>query len=71
LQLSGHSHGGQVRLPFLGPLVLPRFGEKYPMGLARAGNFTQVYTTRGIGLLPPPIRFNCPPEITFLTLTTG
>ncbi len=36
-----------------------------------AGNFTQVYTTRGIGLLPPPIRFNCPPEITFLTLTTG
>ncbi len=69
LQLSGHSHGGQVRLPFWGPLVLPRFGEKYPMGLARAGNFTQVYTTRGVGLLPPPIRFNCPPEITHLTLT--
>lgn len=71
LQLSGHSHGGQVRLPFLGPLVLPRFAKKYPMGLARAGNFTQVYTTRGVGVLPPAIRINCPPEITHLTLTTG
>lgn len=69
LQLSGHSHGGQVRLPFFGPLILPRFAEKYPMGLARAGNFTQVYTTRGVGVLPPAIRFNCPPEITLLTLT--
>lgn len=69
LQLSGHSHGGQVRLPFLGPLILPKFGEKYPMGLARAGNFTQVYTTRGVGVLPPAIRINCPPEITLLTLT--
>lgn len=69
LQLSGHSHGGQVRLPFFGPLILPRFAEKYPMGLARAGNFTQVYTTRGVGVLPPAIRFNCPPEITLVTLT--
>lgn len=71
LQLSGHSHGGQVRLPFLGPLILPRYGEKYPMGLARAGNFTQVYTTRGIGVLPPGVRFNCPPEITLVTLTAA
>lgn len=71
LQLSGHSHGGQVRLPFLGPLILPKYGEKYPMGLAHAGNFTQVYTTRGVGLLPPAVRINCPPEITLLTLTTG
>jgi predicted MPP superfamily phosphohydrolase len=69
LQLSGHSHGGQVRVPFWGPLVLPKYAEKYPMGLARAGNFTQVYTTRGVGVLPPPIRLNCPPEITHITLT--
>ncbi len=69
LQLSGHSHGGQVRLPFFGPLVLPKYGEKYPMGLARVGNFTQVYTTRGVGVLPPAVRLNCPPEITLLTLT--
>lgn len=71
LQLSGHSHGGQVRVPFLGPLILPKYGEKYPMGLARAGNFTQVYTTRGVGVLPPAVRVNCPPEITHLTLTIG
>ncbi len=69
LQLSGHSHGGQVRLPFIGPLILPRYAEKYPMGLARAGNFTQVYTTRGVGVLPPAVRINCPPEITHITLT--
>lgn len=71
LQLSGHSHGGQVRLPFIGPLILPKYGEKYAMGLARVGNLTQVYTTRGIGVLPPGVRFNCPPEITLLTLTTA
>ncbi len=71
LQLSGHSHGGQVRLPFLGALILPKYGEKYSMGLARAGDFTQVYTTRGVGVLPPAVRFNCPPEITLLTLTQG
>jgi uncharacterized protein len=69
LQLSGHSHGGQVRLPFIGPLILPKYGEKYPMGLARVGNFTQVYTSRGVGSLPPAVRINCPPEITHITLT--
>lgn len=70
LQLSGHSHGGQVRLPFVGPLILPKYGEKYPMGFYRVGNFTRLYTTRGIGVLPPGVRFNCPPEITLLTLTS-
>lgn len=71
LQLSGHSHGGQVRLPMVGPLILPKYGEKYPMGLYRVGSFTRLYTTRGIGVLPPGVRFNCPPEITHLTLTTS
>jgi predicted MPP superfamily phosphohydrolase len=70
LQLSGHSHGGQVRLPGIGPLILPKYGEKYPMGLYRIGNFTRLYTTRGVGVLPPGVRFNCPPEITHITLTT-
>lgn len=70
LQLSGHSHGGQVRVPFFGPLILPKYGEKYPMGFYRVGNFTRLYTSRGIGVLPPAVRFNCPPEITLLTLTT-
>ena len=67
LQLSGHTHGGQVRLPGLGPLILPKWGRKYPIGLQRAGG-TWVYTSRGVGLVPPPIRFNCPPEIALLTL---
>lgn len=69
LQLSGHSHGGQVRLPGLGPLILPKYGQKYPMGLARVGDFTQVYTSRGVGVLPPAVRFNCPPEVTLVRLT--
>jgi hypothetical protein len=67
LQLSGHSHGGQVRLPFYGALILPYLGEKYPIGLARAGAMW-VYTNRGIGVVSPPVRFNCRPEITLLTL---
>jgi uncharacterized protein len=67
LQLSGHSHGGQVRLPGVGALVLPAMAEKYPVGLNRVGAL-QVYTNRGLGVINPPVRFNCPPEVTFVTL---
>jgi predicted MPP superfamily phosphohydrolase len=67
LQLSGHSHGGQVRLPGIGALVLPEMAEKYPLGLNRVGAL-QVYTNRGLGVINPPVRFNCPPEVTFVTL---
>ena len=67
LQLSGHSHGGQVRLPGIGAMVLPRMAEKYPLGLNRVGAL-QVYTNRGLGVINPPVRFNCPPEVTFVTL---
>ncbi len=70
LQLSGHSHGGQVRLPVVGPLVLPEYGEKYTMGRYRVGDL-QLYTTRGIGLIPPPLRLNCAPEVTEITLRAG
>jgi uncharacterized protein len=66
LQLSGHTHGGQVVLPFIGAPVLPRLGQKYPSGLYKVGDMWQ-YTNRGVGMLPP-IRFNCPPEITVFTL---
>jgi predicted MPP superfamily phosphohydrolase len=69
LQLSGHSHGGQVRLPLLGPLILPPMGEIYNMGLYRVGN-AQVYTTRGIGTIHVNARFNCRPEVTAITLYT-
>lgn len=70
LQLSGHSHGGQVVLPFLGRMVLPWMGRKYPEGLYQVGSM-QLYTNRGIGTIHIPLRLNCSPEITILTLTGG
>jgi uncharacterized protein len=67
LMLSGHTHGGQVRIPFLPPIHLPEFGQKYVEGLFRLGP-TQLYVNRGIGAVGLPFRFRCPPEITVLTL---
>ena len=67
LQLSGHSHGGQVRLPLLGAPVLPRYAKKYPMGPYRIRDML-LYTNRGLGMLPPRFRFLCRPEITVLDL---
>jgi len=67
LQLSGHSHGGQVRLPFMRPLYLPDLAKKYVMGLYKVGPLT-LYTNRGLGTVGVPVRLNCPPEITLLTL---
>jgi uncharacterized protein len=67
LMLAGHSHGGQIRLPFMGPLILPPLGEKYPEGHYRF-NQMQLYVNRGIGTVGLPFRLNCPPEITLLTL---
>lgn len=68
LQLSGHSHGGQVRVPLLGPLAAPPGGRRYVAGSYRVGRMT-VYTSRGLGTYRPPVRFRCPPEITLITLT--
>lgn len=68
LQLSGHSHGGQVRLPGIGAPVLPHLGQKYDQGLFQVGEM-MVYVNRGIGMTAPHVRLNCPPEITILTLT--
>ena len=67
LMLSGHSHGGQIRLPFVGPLVLPPMGKLYPEGLFRFGKM-QLYVNRGIGTVGVPLRLNCPSEITHFTL---
>jgi predicted MPP superfamily phosphohydrolase len=66
LQLSGHTHGGQINLPFLGPLVLPSKGRKYVAGLYRVKDML-LYTNRGIGMMHLPARVNCPPEITMFT----
>lgn len=67
LMLSGHSHGGQVRLPFYGPLILPPMGQKYVMGHFQLGPM-QLYVNRGLGAVGLPFRFDCPPELTILTL---
>jgi predicted MPP superfamily phosphohydrolase len=67
LQLSGHSHGGQVRIPMVGPLYLPELGRKYVWGPYRIGELT-LYTNPGLGTVGFPVRWNCPPEITLLTL---
>ncbi len=67
LQLSGHSHGGQIRLPLLPPLYLPPLARKYVLGTYHIRNLT-LYTNAGIGTVMVPMRLNCPPEITLLTL---
>jgi uncharacterized protein len=67
LQISGHTHGGQVVLPGRGPLVLPRMGKRYPSGLYQVGQMFQ-YTNRGVGMGTLHFRFNCPPEITVFDL---
>jgi predicted MPP superfamily phosphohydrolase len=66
-QLSGHSHGGQVRLPLIGPLFLPRGGKRYVMGTHHAQGMP-VYTSRGVGIFFPPLRLGCSPEVTLVTL---
>jgi predicted MPP superfamily phosphohydrolase len=69
LQLSGHSHGGQICFPAIGPLYLPKLARKYPSGLRKIGELT-LYTNRGIGSIVIPARLNAPPEITMITLRT-
>ena len=68
LQLSGHTHGGQVRLPFLGAICLPSWGKKYEEGYYLQGE-RRLYVNRGIGTVIRHFRMNCRPEITLLTLT--
>jgi uncharacterized protein len=67
LQLSGHSHGGQIRIPGIVNLYLPELGRKYVLGLYKIGQLT-LYTNAGLGTVNLPVRLNCPPEITLLTI---
>lgn len=68
LQLSGHTHAGQIRPPGLRPLYLPIYGRKYIAGLYRVGDLL-LYVNRGIGLAYYlPFRLRCTPEITLITL---
>ena len=65
--LSGHTHGGQVRIPFLPPTHLPPMGQKYIEGSFQVGPI-QLYVNRGVGTVGVPFRLDCPPEITLFTL---
>lgn len=67
LQLSGHSHGGQIKIPFFAPLVLPYGGRKYFAGLNQVED-TITYTNRGLGMTNLPMRIGSRPEITVFTL---
>ena len=74
LMLSGHTHGGQVTLPFTKAFYLPKLGRHYVRGLYRPGgegSRAQLYVNRGIGESLMPIRVGSLPEITVLTLTKG
>jgi uncharacterized protein len=70
LQLSGHSHGGQIRIPLLPPLYLPKLARKYFLGTYHVGPLT-LYTNAGLGTVDVPVRLHCPPEITLLTLRSA
>jgi predicted MPP superfamily phosphohydrolase len=63
--LSGHTHGGQIVLPGVGPVA----GRDFPVlaGSARREN-TAIFVTRGVGTVWVPVRINCPPEVAILTL---
>jgi len=67
LQLSGHVHGGQVRLPGMAPFARPPWGEKYPDGWYRVKKL-QLYVNRGLGVSFPPVRLFCRPEVTLAIL---
>jgi predicted MPP superfamily phosphohydrolase len=67
LMLSGHTHGGQIRLPVVGPLILPPMGQKYIEGAFHFDHM-QLYVNRGVGTVGLPFRLNCPAEITHMTL---
>jgi len=69
LVLSGHTHGGQIRLPVIGAVVVPDQGffPKYDAGLFKSGN-TNMIISRGLGNSLIPIRINCRPELVIVTL---
>jgi uncharacterized protein len=68
LVFAGHTHGGQVLIPFLGPIYVPsRFGTKYLSGRFQKGELCML-VNRGVGVIRYRVRLNCRPEITLVTL---
>ena len=68
LIVSGHTHGGQVQIPFVGPPILPVRNKNYSNGLKKSPRGTPVFISKGIGWAIYPIRCNCAPEIAVLEL---
>jgi predicted MPP superfamily phosphohydrolase len=69
LQLSGHSHGGQIQIPFYGPLITPPLSTLYREGMYTIGQTDmQLYVNRGLGTTRLPFRFLAKPEVTLFTL---
>ena len=66
-QLSGHTHGGQVRLPLIGAIWLPPDGKRRDIGFFDVEGMP-TYLSRGLGVYRPPVRMLCPPEVTLVTL---
>ncbi|WP_279401936.1 metallophosphoesterase [Piscibacillus salipiscarius] len=72
LQLSGHSHGGQIQLPFIGYIVTPHLGTEYVEGSFELGERPlKLYVSRGLGTTRLPFRFLCRPEINVYTLQSN
>ena len=67
LMLAGHAHGGQVRMPGFGPLLLPLEHSRYDRGWFSAAD-RRLYVTAGLGTSGLPVRFCCPPEVVVLRL---
>jgi predicted MPP superfamily phosphohydrolase len=70
LAICGHTHGGQVVLPLLGPVAAQVVDQRFVSGMCRVGE-KQVYTSRGLGVVGLPFRVNCPAEVTIFTLRTS
>jgi len=68
LMICGHTHGGQVNIPFIGPPVLPVKNKDYSSGLKSSPRGTRVFISKGLGWSICPVRFNCLPEIAVLEL---
>jgi predicted MPP superfamily phosphohydrolase len=68
LMISGHTHGGQVNIPFVGTPVLPVRNKNYSSGLKTSPKGTRIFISKGIGWAVFPVRFNCLPEIAVLEL---
>ena len=70
LVLSGHSHGGQVRVPWIGPPILPRRVGPCVRGV-HARNGTTMIVSAGAGTSILPVRYDCPPEVVRIRWETG